>query len=100
MNDIPPFNCVERCQTPDEFFSGGPWLHHPKDGILQLQKGETGLIEWRIWQGNSSEFSIEVDRTPIFVVNLLMLLHTRDVTFMKNIEDEPLKHQNQQFTLN
>ena len=70
---IPPFNCVEHCQAPDEFFSGGPWVYHPKDRILQLRKDENGFVEWQIWEGisgNSTDsYKIEIDGHTIFEVN-------------------------------
>jgi hypothetical protein len=71
MQDMPAFNCVERCQAPDEFFSGGPWLYHPKEKVLRLEKEQSGFIEWQIWEGlstNSTSFVIEVDGNVILKV--------------------------------
>ena len=36
FSSLPPFNCSERCQAPDSFFSGLPWLSHPENGTLYL----------------------------------------------------------------
>jgi hypothetical protein len=33
------FNCKERCQAPDEFFSGAPWLVQPYTGIVNVKAG-------------------------------------------------------------
>jgi hypothetical protein len=69
---IPPFNCMERCQAPDEFFSGGPWVYHPKEKVLKLREGEKGFIEWQIWEGvfgnSTNSYSIEVNGEVFFEV--------------------------------
>ena len=35
------FNCKERCQAPDEFFSGAPWLVQPSSGSVQIRAGKS-----------------------------------------------------------
>ena len=60
FSNLPPFNCSARCQAPDAFFSGAPWLAYPEDGILKiLENGneQKTFLEWQIWTGlrNSSD---------------------------------------------
>jgi hypothetical protein len=78
MANIPPFDCLQRCQAPDEFFSGGPWVYHPKDKVLQLKDEEKGFIEWQIWEGvsgnASSTYVILLDGEVFFVVSEYHLL--------------------------
>ncbi len=65
MTTIPPFYCAEQCQAPDEFFSGGPWVYHPRNRILLLKSNDKSFIEWQTWDGlfakanESSAFKLE-----------------------------------------
>lgn len=46
---MPRFNCTERCQAPDEFYSGSPFLSNPEKGILPLRANKPSHVEWQIW---------------------------------------------------
>ena len=46
---IPSFDCEERCQAPNEFYSGIPWLSNPENGIAQVNDKSSLLIEWQVW---------------------------------------------------
>ena len=52
---MPRYNCSERCQAPDSFYSGSPYLSFPADGILQLKEDEERIVEWQIWTTNEEE---------------------------------------------
>ena len=56
--ELPPFDCRERCQAPDNFFSGIPWLSRPGAGsghVLSVRANRTGVLEWQILEGVFSE---------------------------------------------
>ena len=78
FSNLPPFNCSARCQAPDAFFSGAPWLAHPEDGILKIQENENNaakqktFLEWQIWTGlrNRSSFvnyELEINEDQVSV---------------------------------
>ena len=50
FDEYPPFDCAERCQAPNPFYSGIPWLSNPENGKLTLSETSYGLLEWQIWQ--------------------------------------------------
>ena len=52
---MPRYNCSERCQAPDSFYSGSPYLSFPADSILQLKEDEERMVEWQIWTTNEDE---------------------------------------------
>ena len=79
---MPQFDCAARCQAPDAFFSGAPWLSHPENGTLFIHmESNPGLqdsfLEWQIWNGlNSSsengenyQISINSQKLPKEVKN-------------------------------
>jgi hypothetical protein len=39
VKEMPAYDCSSRCQAPDEFFSGMPWIAIPKNKILNLKPG-------------------------------------------------------------
>lgn len=49
--NLPSFNCEARCQAPDVFFSGAPWVSHPENGTLKIKLKDEIHIEWQIWKG-------------------------------------------------
>ena len=52
FSSLPPFNCSARCQAPDAFFSGAPWLAYPENGILKIRENSPQtFLEWQIWTG-------------------------------------------------
>ena len=69
---IPRLNCTERCQAPDSFFTGSPWLSEPIDGKLELKENESKEVEWQLW---TSEKNIDGLK---FSINNVQLQDTMD----------------------
>ena len=40
---MPPFDCEEHCQAPDEFYSGAPWVYQPENEELYIRAGIKNL---------------------------------------------------------
>ena len=62
FDTIPRFYCSERCQAPNAFYSGSPFLSAPPDGKLELKELESKEIEWQIWTSVDT-----VDDLKVFV---------------------------------
>ena len=54
IGTLPRYDCSERCQAPDAFFSGSPFLSIPSDGKLRVVPNEPYPIEWQIWKISKS----------------------------------------------
>ena len=52
FEEIPRYNCSERCKAPNEFYSGAPFLTIPENGDLKIRAGESKFVEWQIWTTN------------------------------------------------
>lgn len=65
FSSLPPFDCSSRCQAPDTFFSGQPWLSHPENGTLYLkfnsQQSEESFLEWQIWIAAAASENSSID---------------------------------------
>ncbi len=40
ISEMKPYDCAGRCQAPDEFFSGSPWVALPSSKILNVKPGD------------------------------------------------------------
>ena len=88
---IPRLNCSERCQAPDSFFTGSPWLSEPIDGNVELKENESKEVEWQLWSSvnslDGSKFSINnvelqiQDSMDQNVDGLIFTLKNSDVGF-------------------
>ena len=58
-----PFNCQERCQAPDSFYSGEPWLRHPKSKEIVLMPDSSNVYaEWQIYTASdTSKLEVYID---------------------------------------
>ena len=47
-----PFNCEQRCQAPDSFFSGVPWPYFPEAGKDLILKPDVinPRLQWQLWR--------------------------------------------------
>ena len=60
FDTIPRYHCTERCQAPNEFYSGSPFLTIPKNGILELKELATQSVEWQIWTSVNNAGDLKV----------------------------------------
>ena len=60
FDTIPRYDCSERCQAPDAFYSGAPFLSNPADGKLEVKESESKDIEWQIWTSVNSIEDLKV----------------------------------------
>ena len=60
FDTIPRYECSERCQAPNAFFSGAPFLFFPKDGKLEVKESESRDIVWNLWTSVNSIEDLKV----------------------------------------
>lgn len=86
---LPRFNCSERCQAPNAFFSGSPFLSIPTDGKLELKESESKEIEWQIWTDKNSidDLTFSINGKEIYNTDgyskdgMVFTMKKRDVRF-------------------
>ena len=68
FDTIPRYDCTERCQAPDAFYSGSPFLSIPPDGKLEVKESETKNIEWQIWTSvnNIDDLKVTINQQEIY----------------------------------
>ena len=62
FDTIPRLECTERCQAPNAFYTGSPFLSSPIDGKLEMKELEAKEIEWQIWTNTNN-----VDDLKVFI---------------------------------
>lgn len=69
IEDIPRFQCTERCKAPDSFYSGAPILTHPENGVIFIENDDdsTKFLEWQIWTSilKTDDFVIKINEKVI-----------------------------------
>ena len=90
FDTIPRYNCAERCQAPDAFYSGAPFLSIPADGKLEVKESESKDIEWQIWTSVNSieDLKVTINRQKLRNTDgftkdgLVFTLKKQDVEFL------------------
>lgn len=73
---MPRFDCTERCQAPDAFFSGSPYLSNPEGGRLELKEDTSYTVEWQIWTSvnKTNDLNLLINDKSIDIMSVQVVL--------------------------
>ena len=73
---MPSFDCTERCQAPDAFFSGSPYLSNPEGGRLELKDNTSHTVEWQIWTSvnKTDDLNLYINNKSVDIMSAQVVL--------------------------